>query len=386
MLFELFDRPDDFVKHIRRYANALTTTMVFGWRTPTYEDEKMKQLFEGFSEFADLNQTGAAGLVDFFPFLRRFPEWMLPVQRKAKELHKAEKALYLSHWLKAKEATLNGTIKPCFCVDMVEAQKAEGFDDDSACYISGTLLEAGSDTTSSTLIGFVQAMLLFPDAQRKAHAELDRVVGSERMPTMEDEASLPYIRSCVKETLRWMPTTILGAVPHATTQDDYYEGFLIPKYAGVMNNVWSINMDPERHPDPRRFDPDRYLDDHLSLADSAAHPDPSKRDQFTFGAGRRVCPGMHVAERSLFLGVARMLWAFKFEPKLGAEGKPILPDPDQLTQGFVCQPEAFPVKITARSKERGEKVVQEWKDAENNFLDPVSKQWQHFPSDSIGKM
>jgi cytochrome P450 len=301
-------------------------------------------------------------------------------------LHKAEKALYLSHWLKAKEEILKGTFKPCFCVDMVEAQKGEGFDDDSACYISGTLLEAGSDTTSSTLIGFVQAMLLFPDAQRKAHAELDRVIGSDRMPTMEDEDSLPYIRSCVKETLRWMPTAILGAVPHATTQDDYYEGFLIPKNAGVMNNVWGINMDPKRHPDPRRFDPDRYIDDHLSLADSAANPDPTKRDQFTFGAGRRVCPGIHVAERSLFLGIARMLWAFKFEPKLDAVGEPILPDPDRLTQGFVCQPETFSVKITSRSEERGEKVVQEWKDAENDCLDPVTKQWRHFPSDSPGKM
>lgn len=385
MLYELLTQPNDFVKHIRRYTNALTTSMVFGWRTPTYEDEKMKQLFEGFADFADLNQTGTAALIDFFPWLRRLPEVMLPVQRKAKKLHKAEKALYLSHWLKAKEDVLKGTIKPCFCVDLVEAQKTQGFDDDSACYISGTLLEAGSDTTSSTLIGFIQAMLLFPEAQHKAHDEIDCVLGPDRLPTMEDEDSLPYVRCCIKESLRWMPTTILGAVPHATTQDDYYEGFLIPSNAGVMNNVWGINMDPERHPDPRRFNPDRYASDQQSLADSAANPDPNKRDQYTFGAGRRICPGMHVAERSLFLGIARMLWAFKFEPQLDAKGQPILPDPDRLTQGFVCQPESFVVKITPRSQQRSEKVIQEWKDAENDCLDPITKQWQHFSSGSMGK-
>lgn len=77
--------------------------MVFGWRTPTYEDAEMKQLFEGFSEFAHINQTGAAGLVDFFPWLRRLPDALLPVQRKAKQLHKAEKDLYLSHGLRLKE-------------------------------------------------------------------------------------------------------------------------------------------------------------------------------------------------------------------------------------------------------------------------------------------
>lgn len=386
MLHELLIRPDDFVKHIRRYANALTTTMVFGWRTPTYEDAKMKQLFEGFSEFAEINQTGTAALIDFFPWLRRLPDFMLPVQRKAKELHKAEKALYLSHWLKAKQDTLNGSIKPCFCVDLVEAQKAQGFDDDSACYISGTLLEAGSDTTSNTLIGFVQAMMLFPEVQRKAQAELDRVVGADRLPTMEDEDSLPYIRCCIKETLRWMPTTILGAVPHATTQDDYYDGFLIPKNAGVMNNVWTINMDPQRHPEPRRFNPDRYASDTLSLADSAANPDPTKRDHFTFGAGRRICPGMHVAERSLFLGMARMLWAFNFDAPRDAQGNPILPDPDRLTQGFVCLPEDFAVKIEPRSKERAEKVLREWKDAEKECLDPVTKQWKQTPVSVSGKM
>lgn len=89
MLYELLTRPDDFLKHIRRYTNALTTTMVSGWHTPTYEDAKIKKLFEGVSDFTDLNQAGASGFVDFFLHLRRFPDAVLPVQQKAKQLHKA---------------------------------------------------------------------------------------------------------------------------------------------------------------------------------------------------------------------------------------------------------------------------------------------------------
>jgi cytochrome P450 len=72
----------------------------------------------------------------------------------------------------------------------------------SQAYTSGTLLEAGSDTTSSTLYAFVQAMLLYPEAQRKAQVQIDQVVGSARMPTMDDAPNLPYIRSIMKETLR----------------------------------------------------------------------------------------------------------------------------------------------------------------------------------------
>src|SRR5438105_3154857 len=71
-------------------------------------------------------------------------------------------------------------------------------------------------------------MFLYPAVQQKAQAEIDRVVGPHRPPTMDDEHSLQYIRAIVKETLRWMPTTILGAAPHAVTQDDRYAGSASP--------------------------------------------------------------------------------------------------------------------------------------------------------------
>jgi hypothetical protein len=132
MLNDLLDTPDDKLKHIRRYSNALTTSMVFGWRTHTYEDPNMRQLFDGFSEFAVINSTGIAALVDFFPVLRRLPDFMNPTQKKAKDLHKDESELYLKHWLKAKQATKNGTVNHCFCEGMVEVQEKEGFNDKQA--------------------------------------------------------------------------------------------------------------------------------------------------------------------------------------------------------------------------------------------------------------
>lgn len=220
-------------------------------------------------------------------------------------------------------------------------------------------------------------MLLYPEVQRQAQKHIEEVVGSSRMPTIDDAPNLPYVRAIMKETLRWMPTTILGAVPHATNAEDTYKGFFIPKGAGVMNNVWTINM--SRGENPRQFDPSRYKDDHLSLYDSASNPDGTKRDQFTFGAGRRICPGMHVAERSLFLGIARILWAFDISPAKDAKGQPIIPDQEQLTQGFVCMPVEFPAEISPRSKERAEIVRGEWEKAESELLDPASKQWIRNP-------
>ena len=377
MLYEILTEPENVLNAVRRYSNSLTTAMTFGWRTHSNSDPKMQQLFEGFENFAVLNQTGTAALIDFYPILRYLPDFLVPVRQQARALHAREKELYLGHWKAAKESIKNGTAKPCFCVDLAKTQECEGFDDDQAGYISGTVLEAGSDTTSSTIYAFIQAMLLYPDVQKKAREEIMRVVGPNRLPGMEDEKELQYIRGISKESLRWMPTTILGAVPHAVTKDDVYMGYTIPAGAGVLNNVYTINMDPKRFPEPRRFNPDRYANDFQTFAEAAANPDATKRDQFTFGAGRRICPGLHVAERSLFLAISRILWAFEIKPKMDAQGNPILPDSEKYTQGFVCMPEPFQVDITPINAERAEIIKKEWQEAQQLLDDQM--QWKNVP-------
>jgi cytochrome P450 len=91
------------------------------------------------------------------------------------------------------------------------------------------------------LYGFIQAILVWPEVQRKAQEEIDRVVGPDRLPTMDDYENLPYIRYCIKESLRWMPTVILG-VPHAALKEDNYMGYTIPQGATVVNNVWYVTF------------------------------------------------------------------------------------------------------------------------------------------------
>ena len=105
------------------------------------------------------------------------------------------------------------------------------------------MLEAGSDTTAATLIGFIQAVTAFQDVQKKAYEEIDRAVGPDRLPTMDDAPNMPYVRGCVKESLRWMPTNILG-VPHSVIKDDEYMGYQIPEGASVIMNVWYVSVQP----------------------------------------------------------------------------------------------------------------------------------------------
>jgi len=191
---------------------------------------------------------------------------------------------------------------------------------------------------------------------------------------------LQYIRGCVKESMRWMPTAILG-VPHAVIKDDEYMGYKIPKGAGVMWNVWAIHMDPKRHSNPRAFDPSRYSHDFQTASEAASNPDVSQRDHFVFGAGRRVCQGMHIAERSLFLGISRMLWAFNFEKARDEQGNEITPDIDKLTEGLLVFPQPFPANISPRSEKHAEKIRQEWVVAQE-LLDE-RKQWREVPKGMV---
>lgn len=81
-------------------------------------------------------------------------------------------------------------------------------------------------------------LLLYPKIQKRAQAELDQVVGRNRLPDLRDIDSLPYINAIIKETLRWKTAAPLG-VPHRSSEDDVYDGKIIPAGTVVIGNAWS---------------------------------------------------------------------------------------------------------------------------------------------------
>jgi cytochrome P450 len=173
------------------------------------------------------------------------------------------------------------------------------------------------------------AMLVYPETQARAHEELDAVVGRARLPTFADYPHLPYIRAMVKEVLRWRPTGPLG-VPHRSTEDDWYEGMFIPKGTICIPNMWHMNRDPEVYGENAAdFDPARHLDasGKFTSGESGAKDD----GHVSYGFGRRVCVGRYVADNSLFINIAVMLWASKIERKKNALGQLVPLDVD----GFV---------------------------------------------------
>lgn len=137
-----------------------------------------------------------------------------------------------------------------------------------------------------------------------------------------------------------MPTAINGAIPHAAMQEDHYNGYRIPAGAGVVLAVWSANNDPEAFPNPRIFDPTRH-NETSTLYECAHATDVKERGQWTFGSGRRMCPGMHVAENTLLLAISRILWAFDIQPAKDSDGNMVLIERDAVQPGLAAQPAPF---------------------------------------------
>lgn len=92
-------------------------------------------------------------------------------------------------------------------------------------------------------------------------------------------------------------------------------------------------MNPALHDDPQTFNPERYLSKPLSAAYYVNSNDAYERDHFTYGAGRRVCPGIHVAERSLYINIVRTLWGFNLNKGKGPANEVFEP-PSNMFRGF----------------------------------------------------
>ena len=83
------------------------------------------------------------------------------------------------------------------------------------------------------------------------------------------------------------------------TEDDTYEGYYLPKGTIIFANAWTIHRDVNEYDEPDRFLPERYLNNKFGSRNLGDKAQDHRRTTYSFGAGRRVCPGQHLAENSL---------------------------------------------------------------------------------------
>ncbi|XP_014551819.1 hypothetical protein COCVIDRAFT_111850, partial [Bipolaris victoriae FI3] len=366
LLTQIEDDPETFVLHVGRMTGSMATSIAYGFRLPNTTDLLTHEMLEnspGFFQCVVKSQ-----ILDWYPSLKPFvnliPRVMNPWAKEALATYEDEKRVVE----RAYERGIQGRL-PCFATD-IEASKSKSriLTDHAAVYIAGIAFEEGADTTRHTLQGLFKAMALFPETQKTAQVELDKVVGPSTLPSGDHLTSLKYIRCTAKELVRWMPNAINGAILHAAVAEDKYCGYRIPSGAAVVLAVWSASHDSQDFDDPRTFRPERQ-DPETSLLEASNAPSPKSRGFYGFGSGRRICPGMHVAENTLLLAIARILWTFDISKAKDSSGNVIETDRDAMVGGLAAKPAPFKGKIVPRSAERMAIIDKEWENLAADCLD-----------------
>ncbi|KAL4880299.1 cytochrome P450 [Aspergillus karnatakaensis] len=219
---------EDFNMHIRRYTTSVVMTSTYGRRVPAWDCEDIREIYGVMEEFSKAVTPGKY-IAETFPVLAKLPAWMQWWRNEAMQSYNRQAALWMKYWTGLKSQMDQGRAPDCFVKQFIETDyEKSNISELQASFLAGTLIEAGSETTSSALNSCVKYLAAFPEAQGKASAEIQRVVGAGRLPSFKDEPELPYIRACVKEIF-------IGA-PHYTTADIVYKDFLIPANTVVCVN------------------------------------------------------------------------------------------------------------------------------------------------------
>ena len=235
----LGDGPADWQNVWRTYAASVIMTVTYDQPVTSLDDPRVRAVNERLGMLARYVRPGAS-LLDRFPLLYYIPEPLNPWVKLGKQLHALELDLFLSQYQAVRARVKAGEGSASFSSKLQERQEKIHLTDEEASYMAGSLFGAGSDTTASALSIFVMAMLRFPHVLRQAAAEVDRVVGEKRMPTFEDEVSLPFIQACVQETMRWRPVSA-GGFMHRLTADVQWEGYTLPKDSSIIGNHWCVD-------------------------------------------------------------------------------------------------------------------------------------------------
>ncbi|KAH8806862.1 cytochrome P450 [Flagelloscypha sp. PMI_526] len=324
-LSRVLANPNALDAHVRKTSGAIILKLTYGIEVQEGEDPFVNLIRGANDNFSIACQPGT-WLVDVAPgLMNAWPESLLiggGFKSAARKFSKAFDDMVEVPFAETKSQIANHTAPPSLVSDLLEEKPdMAGEELFELKHAAASMYGGGADTTASTQYA------------------IDRVIGRDRLVNLSDRANLPYVAAVVTEALRWNSVAPTG-VPHLATEAGVVDGYYIPKGAFIITNLWQMLHDEELYPDSFTFDPER----HIAQPGKPAQKDP----RFAcFGWGRRVCPGMHLAEASVFLVIANALAAFKIAKAVDENGMEITPVHENTT-GVISHPKPFKCSIKPR--------------------------------------
>ncbi|KAF4620344.1 hypothetical protein D9613_001208 [Agrocybe pediades] len=346
MLGGLLNSPEDFDAHNKKLNISIPMASMYGYEVDSLEDPCVLAADESLLLGGSLLLPGG-NFLDIIPALKYVPPWVpgaksVQIAAKVRELTEAVQTIPLEF---AKNSVLNGTASPSLVSDMFEEKFRTGISKEKEKAVENiayTVYGAAADTTISLTTSFFYYMVKFPEVQKKAQAEIDRLLGMKRLPEPEDRPHLPYLEALYRELMR-VAAPLPFVLPRATTEDDYYDGYYIPKGSTVLPNVWAMLHDEERYPDAFALKPERFLDESGQLNDD---------DRIlAYGFGRRICVGRHIGSSTIWLMMASVLSCFDIGYAKDENGNDIEIKDDYEEFGVFRHKAKFQCSFTIRSED-----------------------------------
>uniref|UniRef100_W5MRC1 Cytochrome P450, family 2, subfamily N, polypeptide 13 n=1 Tax=Lepisosteus oculatus TaxID=7918 RepID=W5MRC1_LEPOC len=286
-------------------------SMVFGHRFE-YNDPRFQDILRRTDETFLLIGSLRAQLYNVCPSIMKFlpgpHQTVFSNYKKVKAFLKEEIENHRKNWDPSNSRDFIDTY-----FEEMEKKKDDipaGFHETNLVICTLDLLEAGTETSATTLRWSLLYMVKYPEIQKKVQAEIDRVIGKERQPSMADRVHLPYTDAVIHEVQR-MGNIVPLNVPRMTTKDTTLGGYFISKGTAVITNISSVLFDKNEWETPDTFNPKHFLDSYGKFR---------KRDAFLpFSAGKRVCLGEQLARMELFLFFTSFLQNFTFKAPEGED-------------------------------------------------------------------
>ncbi|KAH8114944.1 cytochrome P450 [Phellopilus nigrolimitatus] len=362
-LKNMLTSPERLVHHVHRMSTGSLLMVTYGHEVVSDDDYVTKIAVDALSRTSESGTAGATP-VDFFPICNYVPSWFpgAGFQKGVAETRKLVDDMIGVPYNEVKKSRASGMAVSSLVtrmLDINETKHAGNADNEfDIKNIAGIIYGAGVETSEDVIMTFVLMMTCHPEIVERAQKEIDNFVGTDRLPTLDDRESLPYIDCILKEVFRINPPLPLG-VPHQSLKEDVYRGSRIPAGSLIIPNIWLMMRDERYFPDPDKFDPERFLTKGEASQKEDKIPGEALRglnglnlgdpSSLVFGFGRRACPGRFFADANAWLTMANILAAFNIrapvDPVTGVVLKPAI----EFDQKGTSKPKPFKCEILPRS-------------------------------------
>ena len=315
--------------------SALMFRSIFGRDTDTSAEfqEQQKALVDHVNWI--FTSASATNLADYIPWLKFLPNNAIKEAQRQSEI--GDTIIRSLVEAARNRPGLDLSAPTCLVEVMLAKADAGEIGDEMTRHLCMDLLLAGTDTSAQTVNWFLLLLANRPEIQAKVHEELDRVIGRDTLPTVDDRTRLPYTFACLAESMRYRTIGPFG-LPHKASEDIELGGYRIAAGTQVLGNIYSIHHDPRYWDSPHEFIPERFL----PQPDGSMPPTLTSNAYIPFGTGHRRCPGRRFAETTVWLHITRMLHKLRFETP---EGKQMSEDE---VFGLAISPKPYSLRATRR--------------------------------------